>query len=63
MPRRPRYLKDNSCYHITHRCHERKFLFKFAKDRQVYVDLLRETVKRFKIDVLNYVVTSNTSTS
>ncbi len=59
MPRRPRYLKDNSCYHITHRCHERKFLFRFAKDRQVYVDLLRKTVKRFQIDVLNYVVTSN----
>lgn len=59
MPRRPRFLKDNSCYHITHRCHERKFLFKFAKDRQVYVDLMRETVKRFKIDILNYVVTSN----
>jgi putative transposase len=59
MPRRPRYLKDNACYHITHRCHERKFLFRFAKDRQVYVDLLRETVKQFKIDVFNYVVTSN----
>ena len=59
MPRRPRYLKDNGCYHITHRCHERSFHLKFAKDRQAYVDLLRGTVKRFKIDVLNYVVTSN----
>lgn len=59
MPRRRRGLKDHCCYHVTHRCHKREFLFKFAQDRQTYVDLLRETVKRFKIDVLNYVVTSN----
>ncbi len=59
MPRRRRGLKDRSCYHITHRCHKREFLFKFAQDREVYVELLRETIKRFKIDILNYVVTSN----
>ena len=59
MPRRRRGLKDLSCYHITHRCHKREFLFKFAQDREVYVELLRETIKRFKIDILNYVVTSN----
>ncbi len=59
MPRHRRGLKDHSCYHITHRCHKREFLFKFARDRQVYVELLRETVDRFRLDVLNYVVTSN----
>jgi putative transposase len=59
MPRRRRGLRDHCCYHVTHRCHKREFLFKFARDREVYVELLRETVKRFKIDVLNYVVTSN----
>ena len=59
MPRRRRGLKDRCCYHVTHRCHKREFLFRFARDREAYVDLLRETVKRFKIDVLNYVVTSN----
>ena len=59
MPRRRRGLKDHSCYHITHRCHKREFLFKFARDRQVYVNLLRETVKRYRLDVLNYVITSN----
>ena len=59
MPRRLRCIKDFSCYHITHRCHKREFLFRFARDRQVYVDLLREMVGRFEIDVLNYVVTSN----
>jgi putative transposase len=59
MPRRRRGLKDRCIYHITHRCHKREFLFKFAQDRQVYVDLLRETVKRYRLDVLNYVITSN----
>jgi putative transposase len=59
MPRRRRGLRDHCCYHVTHRCHKREFLFKFARDREVYVELLRETVKRFKIDILNYVVTSN----
>lgn len=59
MPRRRRGLKDHCCHHVTHRCHKREFLLKFARDRQVYVELLRETAARFKIDVLNYVVTSN----
>jgi len=59
MPRRRRGLLDHSCYHVTHRCHEREFLFRFARDRQAYVELLRETLRRFKVDVLNYAVTSN----
>ena len=59
MPRRRRGLMDHACYHVTHRCHGRQFLFRFAKDRERYVTLLRETTRRFKISVLNYVVTSN----
>jgi len=31
MPKQRRNWKNNACYHITHRCHRRKFLFKFAK--------------------------------
>ena len=53
MPRRRRGLVDHSCCHVTHRCHKREFLFRFARDRQAYVDLMRETVNRFRIDVLN----------
>ena len=59
MPRPRRGWVDHTCYHITHRCHERKFLLKFAKHREHYVDQLRETNKRFKIDILDYIVTSN----
>lgn len=43
MPRRRRGWLDHSCYHVTRRCHERKFRLKFAKDRQRYTELLRET--------------------
>ena len=59
MPRRRRGFLDHACYHITHRCHKREFLLKFAMNRDLYLDLLRETVARYKIDVLDYVVTSN----
>lgn len=47
------------CCHITHRCQERRFFFKFATDRESYVRRLIETVKKFKIDIMNYVITSN----
>jgi len=59
MPRRKRGFIDYACYHITHRCHEREFLFKFSKYRDLYVRELLETKQRFKIDILNYIVTSN----
>ena len=59
MPGRLRGLTDHTCYHVTHRCHKREFLFRFAKDRKRYTELLRETVHRYRVDVLNYVVTSN----
>lgn len=52
-------LLDRNCYHITHRCHERKFLFEFSKYRDLYFHYLREMTKRYKVDILNYIVTSN----
>jgi putative transposase len=59
MGRRRRDLAEPCCYHITHRCQERRFLFKFEIDRQNYLHRLRETVRRWPVDVLNYIVTSN----
>jgi REP element-mobilizing transposase RayT len=46
-------------WHITHRCHKKEFLLKFAKDRQVWLDWLFEARKRLGIVILNYTVTSN----
>jgi len=36
MPRASRHHIPNQVWHITHRCHQRDFLFKFAKDRKCW---------------------------
>ena len=59
MGRKKRGWIDNACYHITHRCHGRKFLFRYEKYRDYYVRTLFQAQRRYDIDVLNYVVTSN----
>ena len=59
MPRANRYLLPGSVWHITHRCHQREFLLKFARDRRRWEHWLFESRKRFGLCVLNYAVTSN----
>ncbi|MDT8389630.1 MAG: transposase [Lentisphaeria bacterium] len=59
MPRRRRCWSNHATYHITHRCHERRFFFKFAKYRRMYRCYLFEATRRFNISILGYVVTSN----
>jgi REP-associated tyrosine transposase len=52
----------NSCggiFHVTHRCHNRAFLLKFARDRDAYRAILREQLESFKVWLLDYCVTSN----
>ncbi|MCK7504600.1 MAG: transposase [Desulfobacterales bacterium] len=46
-------------WHITHRCHKKEFLLKFARDRRRYLQWFFEAKKRFGLSVLNYMVTSN----
>jgi putative transposase len=46
-------------WHITHRCHKREFLLKFARDRRRWLEILLEATKRYGLVVLNYMVTSN----
>jgi putative transposase len=50
---------DGGVFHITHRCHNREFLLKFARDRDAYRDKLREHVKKYDVWVLDYALTSN----
>ena len=58
--RLPRPVIENCCIHVTHRCQERKFLFRYDIDRKYYQDLLFEASRRFsKVRFLNYVITSN----
>ena len=59
MPRANRHFLPGYIWHITHRCHQRKFLLKFARDRRRYLHWLFEARKRFGLCVLDYIVTSN----
>jgi REP element-mobilizing transposase RayT len=59
MPRANRHYIPGHVWHITHRCHKKEFLLKFAKDRQRWIDRLFEARKRYGIVVLNYMATSN----
>jgi putative transposase len=59
MPRANRYFIPGQIWHVTHRCHKIKFLLKFDKDRQRWLGWLFEAIKRFRLSILDYTVTSN----
>lgn len=59
MPRANRYFTPRQIWHITHRCHNRDFLFRFRNDRIRWMQWLFHAKKRFEILILNYIVTSN----
>ena len=59
MPNASRYLESGYTYHLTHRCHDRRFLLKFARDRNDYRKWLREGARRYGVAVYNYCITSN----
>lgn len=59
MPRANRYIVSGQIYHITHRCHNRSYLFKFAKDRNVYRSMLRDRLNQHAVSCLGYCITSN----
>lgn len=59
MPRAHRYILPGYLYHVTHRCHDRSFLLKFARDRNYYREWLRKAMIRYKVPVLGYCLTRN----
>ena len=59
MARANRHFIPGYIWHITHRCHKREFLLKFARDRRRWLEWLLEAKKRYGISILNYSVTSN----
>jgi len=59
MPRANRYHLPGYIWHLTHRCHKKEFLLKFAKDRRRWMAWLYEARERFGLRVLNFVVTRN----
>ena len=59
MPKALRYFVKGHHYQLTHRCHNRSFLFRFAKDRDAYRAMLRDRLRRFHTPLLAYCITSN----
>ncbi len=59
MPRANRCFLPGHVWHITHRCHQRDFLLRFAQDRRRWLHWLYEARTRYGLCVLNYIVTSN----
>ena len=59
MPRANRYFLPGHVWHITHRCHKQEYLLKFSRDRARWIHWLFEAKKRYRLSVLNYIVTSN----
>ena len=54
MPRANRHFLPGHVWHITHRCHRKSFLLKFALDRQSYLRWVFEAKMRFGLSVLIY---------
>jgi putative transposase len=59
MARANRHYTSGHVWHLTHRCHKKEFLLRFARDRRRWLQWLFEGKKRFGTCVLNYTVTSN----
>lgn len=59
MPRAHRVYCRGLVWHLTHRCHEKSFLLKFARDRRRWRHWLFEARRRYGLTVLNYIATSN----
>jgi REP-associated tyrosine transposase len=45
-------------FHVTHRCQNRAFLLKFARDRDTYRAMLPEQLPQFQVALLDYCVAS-----
>jgi len=54
MARANRLRVDEGVFHVTHRCHSREFLLKFARDRSAYRTKLLEHVEQYELWLLDY---------
>lgn len=59
MARANRHFIPGHIWHLTHRCHKREFLLRFARDRNRWIELLFKAKKRYHLSILNFIVTSN----
>lgn len=59
MPRAHRYFVPGKIYHLTHRCHNRAFLFRCVRDRDGYRHALWSSLREAQVSVLAYCITCN----
>lgn len=59
MVRANRYFIPGYIWHLTQRCHKKEFLLKFSRDRRRWRHWLFQAKKRYRLRVLDYMVTSN----
>lgn len=59
MPCANRHYLPGYVWHLTHRCHRRQFLLRFARDRWAWLHWLYAARKRHGLCVLDYTVTCN----
>jgi len=59
MPRASRYFIPGKVYHLTHRCHDCEFLFRFDRDRDDYRKRLWSSLREASVSLLAYCITSN----
>ena len=59
MARAKRHYLPGHIWHITHRCHKKEFLLRFARDKKCWLQWLYLAKKRYGLTILNYIVTSN----
>lgn len=59
MPRANRIIMPGCLYHLTHRCHDRRFLFRFGLGRTKYRNRLRQAASDFSVRLLAYCITSD----
>jgi len=59
MARAKRHYLPGQIWHITHRCHKKEWLLKFVKDRRRWLQWLFNAKKRYRLVILNYMITLN----
>jgi hypothetical protein len=59
MPRAHRLRVEGGVFHLTHRCHNRAFLLRFARDREDYRARMRAKLREFDVFLLDYCLTCN----
>jgi putative transposase len=59
MPRKPRDLKPNYCYHVTVRCNNREFKLIRHECREVFLYALKKAIEKFNFKLYALCIMSN----